>query len=990
MKITSRHRSSAPQASSGYRNRRVGERWYRPWLEFLEQRLTPSNVSTYVPLGDLEFYADFNGSTGPDYSAQSSTQNPIELGYKPTGDPSTNFVPVYTVQGDVSFNNEGSADDLTFTVGDHGVTSFSSAVGVGPDQAIFPVIWTSEASTTINVSQFISSGLNVANTQPVTLKLGNYLSLQINTFGITPPGNDPSDPKPSVTLSGELQIGTSTNFLKLEVPAPNYISIGPEGYSITGGEAEVGGGFTVAGVQFNVDVAVSYTGANATTGAPTTIGLSTDISATTANTAQVAGQTESTSSSPQPNNNTIFTLDLGDSTLPGVLIDLGEKPGLASINATVTGTFNLEGLTANVNEVSFTYVASPEEEFELSGSVGLQVTNALQFSVGFGEPGLVITNGTFQVNSLDFTVGKIDLGGGWQLQQFSFSFQAVDDNYTWKGALGVQTPMKNQLDGNLGLTVHSDGTVSLDDIGFNFAAGEDPVLEIPGTGFFIETLNGDLENLNSLSNLQIYASASLGWGANIQISSTKYNMMLINASIDVTSQGFTLDGGAYFAAQFKTDNGQLDLDANGQPEVTSLLGSATITAEFNWSDLSGSIRANVSLIDGTFTGDILFSVNADLQILVSASINFNVPNGVPLIGGEKLFAADFAFDWNGPTDNGFVAGWVRVLGQDIGISYNISDFNGNSSGFHVIGNSTIQDALEAATEAADGAIGNEPYAYKATITVPPGATGATFSVTLPAEGSDQNLAIVPPNWTQPTPINIQSHPNSTYPPDPQPGDPAWGDFAQGTQNNWVIASTPFDTKTVLGVQVVGDPANPTTALPGNQYEVILNSAVKYATLPQWSAVFSFPTPTVTIKSVAPSSTPNTETVSVAYSVDSAFVPQTSISLYAEYPNDSPFTQDPVITTINRLIGTVYLGATIPTPGATGTITIPWNTTTFFPGGYATWWKRNSTQTTLIRHPSPSVNSATSRQCPLWSRLPSPLDIPATSRTRPSSMANRCR
>lgn len=907
---------------------------YRPSFELLEDRTTPA--LTYVSLGDLGFAADFSVA-GTVYSAQATAAPNIQLGYKAVDGTLATFTPAYLIQGDVSFDL--AASPLTFTVGQFGQTNFCSTFTVG-SPAQHPVLWSTLTPTIFNANDFANDGMNFG--APYLLKLGQYLNFKLESLGLAtlpgPGGTTLYGPK----LQGDLmfgQLGTDPQnpqpVLELQVDGTNFLTYTNAGFACTGVGAQLNANFTVANVNFQGSLGAGVGGLDGS-GLSTTVSIwgSATVSFTSSAAAQNAPPPAGTASNSQK---TSFSVLFGDSNSPGITLNLGASPTVAAISGGIAGSFSLEGLQASVpanQPLNFTYVAQTAdnpEEYEVSGTIRLQLTNALIFSVGMSEP-LIISNGSWQFNSLEFSVGKIDLGGGWRLEDLGFEFAVVTNpntgatGYEWGGECKVVSPMKNSLGGELAFTIYDGGGVVLDTIGVKWVAGEgEGRLKLLGTGFYIQELAGELKNLNQLANLQIGGDVAIGWGENVKIGGKDYSMMVVNASILVTSSELVLDGSAYFGAKFKLDqDGKVIRDANGQAEVDTLIGSGNVNLTYDWANELGSVSADVSLMDGTFTGQIGFSINSQLQILVDGYLRLNVPNGVPLIGGEKLASASFAFDWNGPTNNGFVAGWLDFFGQEVGISYNIADFAGGSSGWHFFGSNTIATAE---AEIANGAAqASEKYAYAQIFAVPAGATGAIFSVNLPTLGGDQDLAIIPVNWVG-EPINRLTAASATA----TANGAVFSNYPQNGQNNWLTFTVGPNGDLV--VQLAGSPTNTATTLPGAgngsvYYKVILNSSVNYSSAPTWTAAYTYTQPSVTIGTALPATIDDPLTpIQITGVVDQAFAAQTTVSLYAQPVfNGAPVAQAILIKTI---------------PYNVHGMTINWENGSFFPGQYRLFARLNT-------------------------------------------------
>ena len=128
-----------------------------------------------------------------------------------------------------------------------------------------------------------------------------------------------------------------------------------------------------------------------------------------------------------------------------------------------------------------------------------------------------------------------------------------------------------------------------------------------------------------------------------------------------------------------------------------LIGSGSGVLIANWGAGDYSLSVNVSLFDGTFdvSGQVAFDSAGDFLLTANASVN--VPDAVPVIGGDQLGDLGFGFkyDDNSGSPTGFVAAWDTVsLGwfgsYSVGFEYDLDgDFSLLGSG----GVSSVQSEL---------------------------------------------------------------------------------------------------------------------------------------------------------------------------------------------------------------------------------------------------------------------------------------------------------
>jgi hypothetical protein len=350
---------------------------------------------------------------------------------------------------------------------------------------------------------------------------------------------------------------------------------------------------------------------------------------------------------------------------PGLTIVGGE---LETLNVTVSGGFSLFGFNVAANGLTIDYVKSANT-LELSGGIMVQFTSAVQLAASISQGGLLIDTQTGALsldtkNGLDI-MGSVTFGDyGIKNLDIGFSNGPNGVNFHAKGDLYLPDNIKVSLT-ELDIV---DGQLA--DIGIAVNAQ----IEIGDTGFFIDSLSGDLENLNNISQLKVMASVTISEGPIIQVPSIPgifgggmFSLVQATGSITVSAS---------------------ELDLSGQVSILGgLLGQGSATIALNWVTGVYTVAGNFSMYDGiiSFGGSLTIDNQGDISLLANASVN--VPGVIPFIGGQSLGNLNFYLQYRPGQawDQSFVEAWTTVnlfftsftFGFKIDFEGNVSLIDGN-------------------------------------------------------------------------------------------------------------------------------------------------------------------------------------------------------------------------------------------------------------------------------------------------------------------------
>ena len=335
------------------------------------------------------------------------------------------------------------------------------------------------------------------------------------------------------------------------------------GLVITGGDLTsldmtVTTSFTIANVSFAADnLQFEYTAAAGSS--PATFAMSGSTSITTAD------------------NRLSLDVTFGDASNPGLVITGGD---LTSLDLTVTGTFSVDSVAIQANDLQFTYAAASGSEpssFSLAGTADATIGGMGSLSVMFGStnqatgattPGLVITGGDLSSLDMtvsgDFTVGAVDLTAGNLQFTYTAGATPADDVFALSGTASASIARL----GNLSLTFGNDGSPGLVESG-----GELTSLDLTVSGQFtvdhvtFTATDLQLDYVESSSTFSMAGTAALAIGGvnnlNVTFGYTDSATGTVHPGLVITSTGGT--------ASLQS----LDLTVNAQFEVAAVTFDAT-------------------------------------------------------------------------------------------------------------------------------------------------------------------------------------------------------------------------------------------------------------------------------------------------------------------------------------------------------------------------------------------------------------------------------
>jgi uncharacterized protein YbaA (DUF1428 family) len=257
---------------------------------------------------------------------------------------------------------------------------------------------------------------------------------------------------------------------------------------------------------------------------------------------------------------------LGDHAHPGIVIDNGS---LYSLDATVTGSLNLFGVSLQANDLEVVYT-STTNQVTVTGGVGFSVGDKFGAAISIDNGGVTIDTktGAVSINTSNLAMsGSVTIGGATVAGSFAL-----------------------------------DSTGHLDSIGVSYAAGTTEGIEMGDTGLFITAVSGSVKHLRDLSHLEVDLSVTVDEGGKITIAGHDYSLVEATGSITVTPTDLKLDG---------------DLEVGG-----GLLGKGTAHIDLNWGTGVYTVGVNVGMYDQSiqYNGKITIDNKGDISIDATAGV----------------------------------------------------------------------------------------------------------------------------------------------------------------------------------------------------------------------------------------------------------------------------------------------------------------------------------------------------------------------------------
>lgn len=756
---------------------------------------------------------------------------------------------VFTIGGNVGFyaaklqaendpdNARGIEAQFGITITDGAVTAVNGAV-------------TANALFRADTVQFQAKGVQLAydfgaGPTPAQFELSGDLSVYVQS------PNNPSQPQ-----GIELRLGTSP-------PSPDEPGLVIRGGTLEALTAYVRADFELFGLTFATTdrLAFNYVRAAGTTPGKFTMSGGVGVSWGTANPVTISAEL------------------LGGST-PGLVLQDGK---LQSINLVVSGGFSF-GLPGGLNVARGTAgqavnvvwtTRNGQDAFGIAGQFNLTSIFDASVSLGTvgGPYGITVVGGEFDLSSVTIEVQSINLG--------AFQIQDLKVKYTQNQSAGWTLGLHLQLLFPGGWGVGGELTLvngAVDSIEIDYAAklGEDGI-PLGDSGLFLTFADLSVQNLQSTTlPVTVGGDVAVAFGPQVSLPDPKnptnaprYGLITAQGSFAVSGEELAVRGGVYLGAYVTST----DRDT-GKPTYAGLLGSGTGYVNLDWAARVYSAGLDYQMLDGAFQVTANFEFKGgggDYFLFIDAEADLAIPKFVPVVGGLELASADFLLDYEDDDGKpvGFVAGWVDVVGEVVGVKYDIG-----ADKWSVFGKAEAAALHDCETDPEDCLIVQDnSFVYHNSFAAPPGATTLVMSADLPEIAGTQSLAVDIPG------VGLIPQAN-------------WAD-PQYAQYGITLVPIALADPTKRQVSLVGHTGQPYTPLPAGDYELQLVSSVEFNTRPAFTAGFGYPKPTVDPPAAVNDPTNgNKVIVTVTGQVDPAFVDRVTARLFIQPADGGPLTPMP--------------------------------------------------------------------------------------------------
>jgi hypothetical protein len=553
------------------------------------------------------------------------------------------------------------------------------------------------------------------------------------------------------------------------------------------------------------------------------------------------------------------TATLGDKSSPGLVVTDGS---VEDVNVTVNGSFNLFSLTVAPDNLNVTYTRSLST-VDINGGLKVTLAGDFEASTKLNNGGIMIDTQTGAVTIDGVTLDLSDVNlGAVTIQQFMLKFK--------------QTPTKTKFDAALVLTFSGGWSVGasmdfvngeVNKVTVDYMAGTSEGIELGPSGLFLTEFSTTIENI-AQGVLTITGSIAVAYGPSVTINGQ--TVAIVSASGD-----------------FLIDSSELTLTNVDVLVADGIIGQGNGTLVADWAAGNYSLTASLQLFDGVFDldGTVQFDSAGDFLLIADASVE--VPDAVPVIGGDTVASMNFAFKYlnNGGDPTGFVAAWttVSILGfdQSIGFEYQIS---GSVGSFSLLGDDGVQDVENQLNQPPAGGL-YENYIQIYTgylggadadgvtgqvLQVPAGASTISLMIQSSTNAIGGEIFLLTPPYTLQSltqvlglygePGNLTSPQQYTFP-------------GTNVSATYVIRQETFSTEAVL----IQAPAGQT--LPAGQY-AILYAPSNGVPAPTATSSFIYFQPQVAAPVVAEDNTTGEATLTGTGLIASSLAGTTTVSFYA--------------------------------------------------------------------------------------------------------------
>ena len=397
-----------------------------------------------------------------------------------------------------------------------------------------------------------------------------------------------------------------------------------------------------------------------------------------------------------------ISIIIGVDTVDVNLNDLEIQDGVVdTLSIAFTTALSVGGLKFDTKDLTIDYDKS-DARYEITGLV--QLPDLFNATVSFPGKGIEIVDGKWELDGFKFEVEDVPLDV-FEIKDLAVKYEKTSESYDLDIRLSLQFPGGFGVAGSIDFQNGHIQEVSLDVTN---------IIPIGDSGVSLYTIGAGLNNLDSPRNLVVSGDIGLTLG---------------DAEID------TLAFKAF--SSFTADREMLRLEGQVQ---ASFDVEGTVIIILNWQNGTYKIITDWVLYE-IFDIDLAFSINEQLFITMMGEVDLQIPNEIPIIGGDVLAQAGFYFQRHLETpikeSDDFAAGWGKILWSEVGIKVPFKD----PKNFKIIGSTQIDSIQHSKSQS------RSTYKYTSISNVPEGVTHLLLHATWPESINDQQISITLPNDT---------------------------------------------------------------------------------------------------------------------------------------------------------------------------------------------------------------------------------------------------
>ncbi|WP_148598180.1 SdrD B-like domain-containing protein [Aquisphaera giovannonii] len=367
-----------------------------------------------------------------------------------------------------------------------------------------------------------------------------------------------------------------------------------------------------------------------------------------------------------------ITATMGTAGDPGLAIDASNGT-ITTVNMSISGTFSLLGLQISCSSSSppaFVYSAA-SGDYQITGSVTVPTLFNATLALGSGgNQGLTIDDdGDWSIGSLELSLGEVALGA-FEIQQFVVDYTQTSSTVaTVDVTMELAFPENWTVTGSIQLAINeATGFFAIQDISLAWqATSSATAIPIGDTGLFLTEMSAEVQNFNQPSNLMVSGTMEAVYGKQVTIFGQQASFFQVDGSFFADKDELSLSSKVLFGA-VTSGGSTTGLLGDGNGTMTLDWDDDTYSLDTSSSMLDGAYTYNASFTFGG-GGNILLSATADVNVPHGVPII-----GGQKLGSLSFLFEYEPPSTTGGQAQGFIAAWTSidlyVTHVNIGFEYN--------------------------------------------------------------------------------------------------------------------------------------------------------------------------------------------------------------------------------------------------------------------------------------------------------------------------------